>query len=316
MTARFRVLASGSSGNAAVLAAESGWGLIDLGLKPDELTRRLARADSRPHAVILTHTHSDHWSDESLHWLLRGRGVAWCHADHGERMARVSPAYLALQAAGRVKSYDALQPFAPWPGVTAVAVPVRHDGGPTFAFRIDGPADLFGPSWSLGYVTDLGSWEQSLADRMANTDVLAVEFNHDEMMQRRSGRPYPLIARVLGDHGHLSNRQAADFVRAVVQRSDDRGPAALVALHRSRDCNTAEMVREAASGAVGASLRPTKVVLAEQNRATAEVVVSGAGGRKSAGSRKRRARNGMAEVGSMFESSVQDFSAGSVTAGR
>src|SRR5256885_7426706 len=47
----------------------------------------------------------------------------------------------------------------------------------------------------------------------------ALEFNHDVALERTSGRHPRLIARVLGDEGHLSNEQAGALVRAVLDRS-------------------------------------------------------------------------------------------------
>ena len=51
-----------------------------------------------------------------------------------------------------------------------------------------------------------------MAEAMVDVDLLGVEFNHDVELQRRSGRSPALIARNLGDRGHLSNRQGADLL--------------------------------------------------------------------------------------------------------
>ena len=72
---------------------------------------------------------------------------------------------------------------------------------------------------SIGYLADTGSWSESMAESLADVDVLGVEFNHDVAMQKSSGRSALLIARNLGDHGHLSNRQGAELVEAVLARS-------------------------------------------------------------------------------------------------
>src|SRR5207249_12111688 len=99
---------------------------------------------------------------------------------------------------------------------------------------------------SVGFAADLGTWDLNLAERMANVDLLAVEFNHDVAMQYASGRSSLLIARVLSDHGHLSNAQASEFVQAVLQRSEPGRLRHLVQLHLSRDCNRPLLAREAA----------------------------------------------------------------------
>ena len=64
-------------------------------------------------------------------------------------------------------------------------------------------------------MADTGCWTGAAADALTDVDLLAVEFNHDVEMQRRSGRPWHLIARNLGDRGHLSNDQGAALVAEV-----------------------------------------------------------------------------------------------------
>src|SRR5262249_2963297 len=118
--------------------------------------------------------------------------------------------------------------------------------GPTFGFRFEGTPDLFGQAPALAYVADLGSWDEELAANLADVDLLAVEFNHDVALEYASGRMPALIARVLGDEGHLSNVQAAGLVRAVLGRSTAGRLRHLVQLHLSRDCNTPALARQAA----------------------------------------------------------------------
>ena len=78
--------------------------------------------------------------------------------------------------------------------------------------------------------------DEALARTLADVDLLAVEFNHDLEMERKSPRPAVLIARVLGDEGHLSNDQATGLLREVLRRST-KHPRHIVQLHLSRECN-------------------------------------------------------------------------------
>ena len=76
MALEFTVLASGSSGNAS-LVRTNGFGLLlDIGLGPRDLAGRLAAIGAawrNVHAVLLTHTHSDHWNERTLAYLRRFR---------------------------------------------------------------------------------------------------------------------------------------------------------------------------------------------------------------------------------------------------
>jgi phosphoribosyl 1,2-cyclic phosphodiesterase len=246
---RFTVLASGSGGNAS-LVESAGFGvLIDVGLGPRQISSRLAKVGlswSAVQAVLLTHTHTDHWKDATLLHLNRNKLPLWCHAGHHTVLRTYSDGFLALDNAGLVRSFEPNEEFEVSPQLRCRALPVRHDGGATFGFRVESCVDLFGQRGAIGYVADLGCWEDELAAQLADVDLLAVEFNHDVAMQHASGRTLRLIERVLGDEGHLSNVQAAALVRAVLQRSTPGRLRHLVQLHLSRECNRPALARQAA----------------------------------------------------------------------
>jgi phosphoribosyl 1,2-cyclic phosphodiesterase len=295
MSLRFTVLASGSAGNATLVEADRFGVLIDAGLGPRQLSARLTAAGlswASVHAVLLTHTHSDHWKDRTLAHLQR-RGVPfYCHPDHHGTLLTYSPAFVGLRAAGLVRPFTPHEPFEPAPGLRCRALPVRHDGGATFGFRLEGAPDLFGRAAAVAYAADLGCWDEGLVESLADVDLLAVEFNHDVALEYASGRMPRLIARVLGDEGHLSNAQAAELVRAVLARSPEGRLRHLVQLHLSRDCNRPGLARAAAQAALAA--RPEVTVhTAEQDAPGAPVHLS-AGRPAARRPRRPRERRGAA----------------------
>lgn len=239
MAVRFTVLASGSRGNASLLDVDGFGILLDIGLGPRQLARRMNDASSSWDSVrvaLLTHTHGDHWNDRTFAHLLSRRIPVYCHAAHARVLRSSSPGFVELRAARLVKTYDG-EHLALGASVRCRPIPVRHDGGPTFGFRFEGVGSLFDPPWALGYVADLGSWDTDLARALSDVDLLALEFNHDLRLEKASGRTRELIARVLGDAGHLSNDQAAELLREVIRLSTARRPRHVVQLHLSRDCN-------------------------------------------------------------------------------
>jgi ribonuclease BN (tRNA processing enzyme) len=236
----FTVLASGSAGNASLLEVDGLGLLLDAGLGPRQLASRLRAAGAswaRVHAVLLTHTHTDHWNDRTLTQLARLGLPLYCHEEHHPALVADSPAFAALRSAGLVRTYDVDKPVLLAPRLTCRPFELCHDGGLTCGFRFEGSANGRGPSWALAYAADLGSWDHALARRLADVDVLALEFNHDVALERASGRSPRLIARVLGDYGHLSNAQAAALVRQVLVLSEPGRLRHLVQMHLSRDCN-------------------------------------------------------------------------------
>jgi phosphoribosyl 1,2-cyclic phosphodiesterase len=85
---------------------------------------------------------------------------------------------------------------------------------------------------------------------LADVDVLALEFNHDVGLQQASGRPPHLIARVLGNEGHLSNEQAGSLLSEVLKSTRPNRLQSVVQLHLSRQCNRVRLARVAAQKAL------------------------------------------------------------------
>ena len=182
MTARFTVLASGSGGNASLLEFDGFGLLIDCGLHPRFLTARLQSVGAtwgRVSAVVLTHTHTDHWKDATLADL-RGKKIPlYGHPQHYLHLERVAPSYAAFNAAGLAREYAEGTRIELTPNLSCLPLRVSHDSVPTFAFRIDGrdgapqgdPAPS-GPAWSIGYAADLGCGSPELVSAFAGVDVL------------------------------------------------------------------------------------------------------------------------------------------------
>ena len=200
MPARFVTLASGSSGNCALVDTGSERLLIDCGLRPPELSDRLQRVGLRPAdltAVVLTHTHGDHWNRDTFALLRTLEIPLYSHEKHHTKLC-TSAAYEPLRRAGLARQFAAGEPLTIAPRLSVLPVPVPHDCDPTFGFRVSGRDFATGDAWSLGYASDCGHPCPAVATAFAGVNVLAIEFNHDVDMQRASRRPAFLVNRVLG----------------------------------------------------------------------------------------------------------------------
>jgi ribonuclease BN (tRNA processing enzyme) len=268
MGLRFTVLASGSAGNASLVEVNGFGLLLDAGLGPRQLAARLAAVGAswhNVHALLLTHTHSDHWNERTFLHLHRRGLPMWCHADHHSTLEVYSPAFPALRDAGLVRAYEEDQELALAPGLRCRPLRLRHDSGATFGFRLEAGADLFGCSFALAYLADLGSWDASLVKALGDVDLLALEFNHDVALEYASGRQPRLIARVLGDEGHLSNDQAAAFLRTLLGQAPSERLRYVVQLHLSRDCNRPDLAAAAARAVLAELDRPIELHTARQD---------------------------------------------------
>jgi phosphoribosyl 1,2-cyclic phosphodiesterase len=255
MNKRFCVLGSGSKGNAVLVCNGDSRLLIDAGFQPDELSQRLRDACSMDwegiNALLLTHTHGDHIKKSCLQFCVERQIHFWCHQTHAETLAG-GKSLRRLRLAERLHFYGT-KSFSPAPGVDVNALNLSHDSPPTFGFRLH--LNGAGESRHLGYAADLGCWDAALVAAFADADALALEFNHDEERQRRSGRPEYLIRRVLGPRGHLSNRQAARLLQSIL--SVNKRLRTVVQLHLSNECNDRSLayaVAQQAVEAVGASV--------------------------------------------------------------
>jgi phosphoribosyl 1,2-cyclic phosphodiesterase len=280
MPVQFTVLASGSRGNATLVKAGGSGLLVDFGIGPRAMERRLASVGSgwdEVHAVVLTHTHGDHVDDASL-GKIADRGISlYCHEGHVDGLRRMGR-FSALEARGVLKTYDD-RPFLTPRGFRVEPIELSHDGGPTFGFRFEGRPERGARPVALGYLADTGVWSTSMADALGDVDLLGVEFNHDVELQRRSGRSAYLIARNLGNRGHLSNVQGAALVEAVLNRSSPGGLRHVVLLHLSQQCNRPDLALGAARSAIRGSGRRIGVHAAEQGTASPNLFVTPRRGR-------------------------------------
>lgn len=280
MSDSFCVLASGSAGNSSLVRTGSFTLMIDGGIGPRMLAARLSAVQSNwTHvgAMVLTHAHSDHWNDRTLAQLRSQNIPLWVHPGQEAVLRQWAPSYEPLRKAGLIRHFAEGEIFSPGGGLQVLPVEVPHDSKPTFAFRIEG-GGAGRPHFSLGYASDLGCVSEGLREAFRGADLLAIEFNHDVGLQMRSGRPARLIDRVLGDEGHLSNRQAAAALKDWLAL-DPGCVSRVFQLHLSRQCNRPDLAREAALEVVRDCDSGAEVVTATQDVPTTMVPISAASGR-------------------------------------
>jgi phosphoribosyl 1,2-cyclic phosphodiesterase len=234
MSLEICVLASGSAGNATILRSPAGILLIDAGIGPRTLAKRLDGTGVRLGeiaALCLTHLDGDHFSARWVSTLRRLNIPIFCHANKADALASSSPDLGPL-----IRPFD-VNAFAPIDGLTCDPIQFPHDQLGSHGFVVDG----FG--YRIGYATDLGHVPSYFFDRFRDLDCVALEANYDPQMQIESARPSFLKRRIMGRHGHLSNLQALTAVRKLLDRTR-RLPDHIVLLHRSQECNCPDLVRE------------------------------------------------------------------------
>ncbi|MCL1856145.1 MAG: MBL fold metallo-hydrolase, partial [Kiritimatiellaeota bacterium] len=202
---KWAILSSGSMGNAMVVTDGTTRLLVDVGLSAKQITERLHAVGIPPEtltAICLTHDHADHVCGARV---FCSRHQLPVYATHGTYEAVADAlgdyAHWNIFAAGNPFTVGTLT-------VTPFATP--HDAGEPVGY-VFASADR-----SLGLLTDAGHVPEMIKHHLRSCHALILESNHDLEMLMRSGRPWHLIDRIRGRHGHLSNEQCADVLAAIL----------------------------------------------------------------------------------------------------
>ena len=224
-------LASGSSGNAALVSCGPTHILLDAGISARRITTALKALGVPPQAlsaVFITHEHQDHIS--GLGVLCRQLPVpvtaspATCR-----RLEDKLP-----QLRGRLRCQEpgtGVQVGQVW----AEAFPTPHDAAGSVGYAFSGAGRRLVLCTDLGYVTP------EVRRAAEGCDLLICETNHDEDWVRSGPYPYYLKQRVLGDYGHLSNEAGAELAAFAVEH----GARTVVLAHLSAENNTPAHARAA-----------------------------------------------------------------------
>ncbi|HWQ53934.1 MAG TPA: MBL fold metallo-hydrolase [Bryobacteraceae bacterium] len=244
------MLASGSSGNATLVATENTRILVDAGLSVRELTRRLALAGEQPErlsAVLITHEHCDHVG--GLARLVRRHRIP-VYVTH-----RTAPTLEWLEPPPVIETFQAGARFSVG-DIEVDSFTIPHDAADPVGYCFHAEGIKIGLATDLGYVTE------SIRYHLRGTHCLLLESNHDVDMLKVGPYPWSVKQRVMSRMGHLSNNGMAEFL------TEDWQPAApnLILGHLSEHNNHPEIVRLAAGQALERRSIAARVVVAGQRQ--------------------------------------------------
>ena len=235
---RAAMLASGSSGNCAVVSDGRVHILIDAGIS----TRRIAQGLKdlgielrHLSGVLITHEHVDHVA--ALPVLCKQTGAALFTAEG-----------TAYELCGKHQGLeDRFRVFLPgqrfalgeWEVGTFAA---SHDCACPVGYCIsDGRR-------KLALCTDTGYITPEAREGVRGAHTLIGEFNYDPQMLRTGPYPLHLQERIRGPRGHLSNEMGGELAAWAARQ----GARRIVLAHLSQENNRPELALEAARQALGA----------------------------------------------------------------
>lgn len=226
-------IASGSSGNCICTGTTNCHVLIDAGISGRKIENGLHSIGFKTEemeGILVTHEHSDHVA--GLGVLARRYGLP-IYGTKGtleaiERSTTVGEIDSSL--------YRVIQPDVEIHIGDLDILPVRisHDAADPVAYIIQSGGR------KVGVITDLGTYDDYLIERMQGLDILLIEANHDVHMLEVGGYPYYLKQRILSDRGHLSNELSGQLLCEVLHDKMNR----IILGHLSRENNYAELAYE------------------------------------------------------------------------
>ena len=193
---KFCILASGSKGNCTYIEKDNVKILIDFGTtvsyisdKLKEIGISLANID----AIILTHSHSDHVN-----------GLPVLHKKYK------IPIYLSPSMYGSISNKPVYYEFINNSEFYIKELLIRniktsHDV-PSLGYIIE----------DLVYITDTGYLNNRYFPLLKNKKVYILESNHDVQMLMDGDYPYHIKQRVVGDMGHLSNKDCSFYLSKLI----------------------------------------------------------------------------------------------------
>lgn len=207
----FCPLASGSSGNATLIACGTTRIIVDCGKsgRAIEMAFTALGIDIRTvSALFLTHSHADHVSGAGVlsrryHLPIHASRGTWEEIERRGGLGKIDQENVRLfdSRSGRVGEFDDL---------AVDCFPLPHDAAEPVGYRFTNG------SASVAIATDIGYVSPEIRQGVGGATVVLLESNHDLEMLKNGSYPWDLKRRILGNFGHLSNDAAGFFASDLV----------------------------------------------------------------------------------------------------
>lgn len=229
---KITVLASGSGGNTTYLETDTTKILLDCGITHRQIVQRLRERDlvlDNLNAIFVTHEHSDH---------IKGVDVTMKRTKAKTYMTEDTFNSLFFKTKDNV-DYNRIEFVIPYEkfvvgDVTVQAISISHDAKDAVGYV------LYHEDKKIVYITDIGYLPNRDHEILQNADFYIFESNYDVTMLFTSNRPFYLKQRIDSVKGHMSNTDSAYNMSQLVGDKTKQ----IVLAHRSRECNTNELVLE------------------------------------------------------------------------
>lgn len=236
---KITVLGSGSKGNSTLIETTSCNILIDAGLTPRNIEKRLNQPLPKIDIIIITHIHRDHTSALKS-FIKKYSPVIYTESDE---LKTIVP-YENIENISNIKKEDIeIELFKLSHDVPCSGIIIKEN------------------NQELVYITDTGYISTKVINKIVNKNIYIMESNHDTELLRHSSYPFYLQQRIMSDKGHLSNKDAVKYLKKVVGENTKY----IVLAHLSEENNTEEIAMNEAKRIIESNNQIKQIYIAKQN---------------------------------------------------
>lgn len=241
---KITVLASGSKGNATIVETRAKTILIDAGITFSNAQVRYEDDFPNIDEIIITHSHDDHI-----------KGLKSFLKYHKPKLYSNSPD---------------LEKKIDYPITKARTIELDNGNIELFEVSHDTPCDgiiITEDDKSFVYITDTGYLKETILEKIKNKDIYLLESNHDIELLRNSSYPFYLQQRILGDKGHLSNKDSSLYLKKVIGNNTKY----VILAHLSENNNTEELAYNETSEMLNKYSLKINLKIATQNESLEKI---------------------------------------------
>ena len=252
---KLAVLGSGSKGNSIFLETDNINLLIDAGFSGKKIEEQLKKIDidiCDIDGILITHEHGDHILGAGI--ISRKYNIPIYITPESfkageKKLGKIDNENLKfIDGKFQINDNILINPFD-----------VMHDAVRTVGYRVENiEGKILAVSTDIGYVNNI------VKENFKDVDLMVIESNYDYNMLMNCSYPWDLKARVKSRNGHLSNNDAAKFIKEIY--SDKLKKVYLA--HISKDSNNPDIVKNTIDQELKESKININYELANQDMAT------------------------------------------------